>query len=752
MTELTPYRAGPVSSAVVPHGMGRAGPAPAQAGFAAAIGRRKGLLIGVTLAVFALAAGFILTQPARYRAEAVLVLEPRDGAQSGAGSVDRTVLLTEAGLLRSRALAGQAVQELGLANNPALLEGGRALPLRWADQAIAVVRQALAGLMDPAAFTTDFADPQDRATDAYLDRLNVTPADGARLLTVGFTAADPALAARAANLTAQLYLDGRLTRRDSAAERAGRWLSQKLDSLRADVLESARNLEEYRRRSGVVEVGDGSLQRDQLGQVSTQLVAAVAQRTEAEARAQQVRRLLDRPGAIDSATIVLNTELVRELRLQEAVIQRRIAELRTQYREEHPRFREAQAELEELRGTIAQEVRKVVASLENEAEVARVRERALQLEVERLTALVEGQNEAEAAIRALEEELRTRTQLYEAVLTRANESELTQRAQQGFDARLVSAATLPRQAEPATGWGSWLLAAAVALAAGLLAAGLAGRRGGYFDRAEALEAETGLPVLAVLPALRKRQLAGQAPHELALEQADDPYAEALRRLRTTLALAGEAQNITAGRSVLVTSSLPGEGKSAVALGLATLVAKGGARVLLIDADLRDPGLHEALGVPNARGLSDYLAGEADLAEVTEFHLAHGLYVIPAGTRLEDPSALLARPVARDLMAAASSGFDLVVIDSSAVLPAADALLLARHADQTVHVVAAGKTKRAAALAGLASLEGAGAALAGTVLNRADPKRIADTASVPFASGHVRLERGAAPRRLTAGAD
>jgi capsular exopolysaccharide synthesis family protein len=751
MTDLTPYRAGRTPSVAVQHEPRRIGPASAQAGLAAALGRRKGVLIGVTLAVFALAAGSILAQPALYRAEAVLVLEPRGGTQSAAGAVDRTVLLTEAGLLRSRDIAGQAVQELGLADNPAFLEGGRALPLRWADQAIAAARQALASLRGDASPDLAAGDPLDRAADAYLDRLTVTPADGARLLTVAFTATEPALAARAANLTAQLYLEGRMTRRDSAAERAGRWLGQKLDSLRADVLESARNLEEYRRRSGVVEVGDGSLQRDQLGQVSTQLVAAVAQRSEAEARAQQVRRLLDRPGAIDSAAVVLNTELVRELRLQEAVIQRRIAELRTQYREEHPRFREAQAELAELRGTIAQEVRKIVASLENEAEVARVRERALQLEVERLTALVEGQNEAEAAIRALEEELRTRTQLYEAVLTRASESELAQRAQQGFDARLVSAAILPRQAAQASGWGSWLLAALAALAAGLLAAGLAGRRGGYFDRAEALEAETGLPVLAALPALRKRQLAGRAPHELALEQMNGAYAEALRRLRTTLALAGEAQNITAGRSVLVTSPLPGDGKSAVALGLATLAARGGARVLLIDADLRDPGLHEALGVPNERGLSDYLAGEADLAEVTEFHLAHGLYVIPAGTRLEDPSALLARPVARDLMAAASSGFDLVVIDSSAVLPAADALLLARHADQTVHVVAAGKTKRAAALAGLASLEGAGAALAGTVLNRADPKRQGGVASAPFASGHARLDRVDPPRRLSAGA-
>lgn len=747
MTELTPYRAGREPAFALPQGPRLA--APAQDGFAAALGRRKGLLAGVTLAVFAVGAGLILAQPPQYRAEAVLVLEPRDGAPLAAGAVDRTALLTEAGLLRSRDIAGQAVRELGLAENHSALAADGTLLLRWAGQAVDATRRILGELTGDPMLAGMAADPLERATDAYLDRLSVTPADGARLLTVGFTAADPALAARAANLTAQLYLEGRLTRRDSAAERAGRWLSEKLDSLRADVLDSARRLEEYRRRSGVVEVGGNSLQRDQLSQVSTQLVAAVAQRTEAEARAQQVRRLLDRPGAIDGATIVLNTELVRELRLQEAVIQRRMAELRTQYRAEHPRLIEAQAELEELRGTIAQEVRKLVASLENEAEVARVRERALQLEVERLTALVEGQNEAEAAIRALEGELRTRTQLYEAVLTRASESELSQRAQQGFDARLVSVATVPRQAEQAAGWGSWLLAAAVALLSGLLAAGLAGRRAGNFERADLLEAETGLPVLASLPVLRKGQLAGRAPYELALEQADSPYAEALRRLRTTLALAGEARNITSGRSVLVTSSLPGEGRSSTALGLAVLAAKGGARVLLIDADLRDPGLHEALGVPNERGLSDYLAGAAELAEVTEFHLAHGLYVIPAGTRLEHPSALLARPVARDLMAAASSGFDLVVIDSSAVLPAPDALLLARHADQIVHVVASGQ-KRGAVLAALASLEGAGAALAGTVLNRADPKRIADVASVPFASGHVRLDRAEPPRRLPAG--
>ncbi|RKQ68799.1 GumC family protein [Oceanibaculum indicum] len=748
MTELTPYRAGhgPVS------GM-QDGPAwarPAQGGLGAAIGRRKGLLIGVSLVVFAVGAGLILAQPPRYRAEAVLVLEPREGNQFAAGTVDRTALLTEAGLLRSRDLASQAVQELGLAGNPDTLAADGNPLLYWTGLTMDAARRALADLMSEPMLASPTADPLERAIDAYLDRLSVTPADGARLLTVGFTAADPALAARAANLTAQLYLEGRTTRRDSAAERAGRWLSQKLDSLRADVLESARRLEEYRRRSGVVEVGGNSLQRDQLSQVSTQLVAAVAQRTEAEARAQQVRRLLDRPGAIDSASIVLNTELVRELRLQEAAIQRRMAELRTQYREEHPRLIEAQAELEELRGTIAQEVRKLVASLENEAEVARVRERALQLEVERLTALVEGQNEAEAAIRALEEELRTRTQLYEAVLTRANESELAQRAQQGFDARLVSAAAVPRQAAQTAGWGSWLLAAAVALLSGLLAAGLAGRRRTRFADAADLEAETGLPVLAALPALRKGQMSGRAPHELALEQADSPYAESLRRLRTTLALAGEARNITTGRSVLVTSSLPGEGRSTIALGLAVLAAKGGARVLLIDADLRAPGLHEVLGVPNERGLSDYLAGAAELGKVTEFHLAHGLYVIPAGTRLEDPSALLARPVARDLMAAAASGFDLVVIDSSAVLPAPDALLLARHADQIVHVVASGQ-KRGPVLAALASLNGAGAVLSGMVLNRADPKRIGEAGSVPFASGHVRLDRAEPPRRLPAGA-
>ncbi|KZC99604.1 GumC family protein [Oceanibaculum pacificum] len=734
MSALAPLQPNPAARA----GMAPS-PADAPMPLRRGLSRNKPLFAISFLALAGLGLAIVAGLPERYRATAQLVFQDRSSGFGGSALLlDRGAIETEAAIVASRDLALRAVESLRLiddpAFNPALQPSASFAFGAWLrDHVLAPLGVAPSSGSGRASQGSAVIAPPpavlaERAVDAYLDRLSVSPADNARIVAVDFTAADPDLAAAAANRTAGLYVEDRVAQRAAAARRADEWLGGRLERLREEAAAAQQRLDAYRRETGMLEIGGGSIYRDQLTQVNAQLVAARGSRTEAEARAAQARRLIGQGsntgtntgGGLETAAAVLNADLVRELRLQEAALQRRIAELRVEYRDDHPRLQEALSESEGLRRTIAGEVEKIGIGLANEVEVARARERALQQEVDRLQVLVDDRNDALLSLRALEGDLRSRTQLYEVMLARFNEAKLQDERLVGPEARVISAAVPP--AEPLFP-GKAVLAVLAVLVAAVLAAGIAmlreRLRKGY-GSVRQVERSTGLPVLGALPALSRASLRGMQPHELALDDPAAAYAEAVRGLRTGLLLAAAGDRPV--RTLLVTSSIAGEGKTATAVSLAALAAKAGRKVLLIDADLRDPGIGPALYFPHERGLATYLAGAASAEAVTEFHLACGIYFIPAGPAGDDPSALLSAPAMQTLLQQKAGEFDLVVIDSPPVLPVSDALILSRLVDATLYVVAAESVRRDAVRAGLQALRQAGAAVAGTVLTRLDPRR------------------------------
>ncbi|MDO9502995.1 exopolysaccharide transport family protein, partial [Falsiroseomonas sp.] len=558
--------------------------------------RRNKLLFAVSFLVLAgIGLAIVAALPARYRATTELVFQDRSSGFGGSAPLmlDRNAIETEAAIIGSRELALRAVDALGLVEdagfNPALQPSLSFAFGAWLRAQVLVplgmTPPLAAQPVPPRGFLVE------RAADAYLARLSVKPAENARIVAVTFTADSPALAARAADMTARLYVEGRVQERAAGARRADEWLGGRLERMREDVMAANGRLDAFRRETGMLEANGASIFREQLAQVNAQLVVARGARTEAEARAAQVRRLIAQPGGLETAAAVLNADLVRQLRLQETAQQGRIAELRVQYKDDHPRLQEALRELDGLRRSIADEVSKIGISLGNEVEVARARENALQQEVERLQLLVDARNETLLSMRALENDLRSRTQLYEVMLARFNEAKLQDESLAGPEARVISAAVPP--AEPVFPDRATLAGLALLLAALLaaLVAGLRERLRSGFGSIRQVEAATGLPVLGTLPSLPRNVLSGAQPHELALDIPTSDYAEAIRGLRAGLTLAGGERPL---RSVLVTSSRDGEGKTTTALSLAALAAKAGRRVLLIDADMRDPGIGPAL--------------------------------------------------------------------------------------------------------------------------------------------------------------
>jgi capsular exopolysaccharide synthesis family protein len=178
----------------------------------------------------------------------------------------------------------------------------------------------------------------------------------------------------------------------------------------------------------------------------------------------------------------------------------------------------------------------------------------------------------------------------------------------------------------------------------------------------------------------------------------------------------------APRSLLLTSSVPSEGKTSTALSIAATAAKSGQRTIIIDCDLRHPNLHINLNASNAKGLSEYLSGHLGLDDVIEIDPDSSVHYITAGARTSNPTDLLGSDAMRGLIRRLCNDYELVILDTPPLLAVSDALVLVREVDRTIFVIRWEKTRRETAMAGLKQALEAGARVAGTVLTRVDVRK------------------------------
>jgi capsular exopolysaccharide synthesis family protein len=714
--------------------------------------RRVWLIIGLIVLVTSVVTIYAKQLVPIYSAEASLVVEPSrtralDDSIVRGLSPDYYTNETEAAVVSSRELARQAVVRLGLVDNPLynpdlvvtqrgfagqmattvsgwiaerfgdlrdLVSGGAYSEERARLAREAAARRALAAQSPDAARQQAI----ETATDIYLEGLSVLPSQRSRVLMVRYTSVNAAMAAKAANATADIYILDQLETKGRATTRASDWLNQRANELRTRVIESEKRLEDFRRVSGIVEIGGASVYARQRAELDSQLIAARTKRSEADARYDQVQRLLRSGGDIDTAAAVLDSPLIQRLREQEAQVVRKIAELKTQLRDEHPKMVLAQNELADLQDKTRGEVDKIVSSLKNEREIAGVREVNLNKEIASLQSKLDEQHGAEVTLRALDSEVRANKQLYETILSRFKEADVQEQGIQEADARVISHAVEPLLPfYPKT---KFMVIAAFVLSAmmGIGLAILLEFLDNGFRSLNQLEGLTGLPTLGLVPALRGAQK-GKKAYQVAAEQPNSPFGEAVRTLRTSLLLSNVEHP---PRTVVVTSAVPGEGKTSTALAIAALAAKSGQRCIIVDCDFRHPSVHGNLGYPNRKGLGDYLAGNAQLSDVIELEPRYGLRFITTGTNVPNPPDMLGSPRMKELIHRLSESYDLVILDTPPLLVISDALVLVRNVDKTVFVVRWEKTKRQSAMLGLKQVVEAGADIAGLILTQVDVRK------------------------------
>ena len=688
--------------------------------------RRKWILLGSLVVTVGLAAAIGALLPQRYAAIAQVrigVPEARvadiEAVVSGV-SVDTAAVQSESYMLLSRDLIGRVVDRLVLDKLPEFNPALRPDTI-WDEMDPRRLFRRLVNFLSPrerarpTEGTGETApDPErERVIDNVLQRISAKPLDRSHVIELVAESENPVLAARIANTLGQTYIEDQLVNKLRLTERADKFLDEHIRRLREQVEKDERAVEEYRREHDLYQSSTSTVTEQQLAELNTQLILAQAAKAEADARLKQATaqsKLADSGATVPE---VLNSPLIQALKQQQAMVERKVAEMSSHYGQKHPQMRNARAELADIKRKIGGEVGKIIAGLRNAAETARARYDTLRMNLDNTKNTAGEDNEFTITLRALEREAEASRALFQQFLQRSKETNV-QRDLQQADARIASHAAVPNT--PAFPPMNMIFVVAVigGTLIGVLLVLLVEQLDGTFHTDDEVEASTGLPSLALVPKVRRWQLS----RDLVLRKPTAPFSEAMRKLDTVLRLS-EPENPS--RIVMVASAVPNEGKSGICLSLARMAAANGSNVIVVDCDWRRPQLHSILRRPNKLGLGDLLTGRG-LPEDVVYRDSSGAHMIFAGRLRPRHTHLLFSDRMRYLLQSLTRHYDLVLIDTPPVLVGAEILHLSRLVDKAIYVVRWGHTPRDVALKGLRQLLSVGAPVAGTVLSQVDMKR------------------------------
>ncbi len=672
-------------------------------------------------------------QPPMYTAEALLQVHTRDAQVIQIAGVveemiaDSATIESEIEFLSSPAFGRRIVEKLDLTNDP---EFALWLKESGPDPIGAVLELLNPMRYIPADWLSSEGAQQETTLDPEVRQLNaVTNALGARLtveqvgrsyvISLQFLSEDPAKAASIANTMVEEYLASQLEAKYAAAERATHWLSDKINELRGQVLAAEAKIVEYRSTNHLVNTETENPLTLQFFQLNTQLALAQAERAEAEARLSQARSMLESSGAA-TAALVLGSSLMDSLRAQETELIRQLSEMGSIYGEKHPAMVNLRSGMASIRGKMQDEVRRIVQDLQNEVSVAVAREQELTNSMNRLQSDAARADLAGVELGALEGEISTNRELFTAFLTRFREI-VEQQGLEEADSKILSSAIQPNAPSHPKIMLLTTVAFGASLVLGVLLVFLIERwDADYgFRSADEIHAALGARALALVPDLSRRETQGSAAEDYILQKPHSAYAEAVQRIRTSLFL---AESERPPKTILITSSVPLEGKSTIAVSLARQSAASGLKVILIDADLRRPRLHEVMGIPNANGLSEVLTGRANPEVAIKRDEKSGLDFLPAGIGVASPPDLFRSSTMRILLEETAAYYDLVIIDTPPIAAVSDCFTLSSLVDKAIYVIRWEQTPRNVALAGIRQLAEAGADIAGVVLSRVDLKK------------------------------
>lgn len=682
-----------------------------------------------------LAAGWSFSVKPTYQAKATVVIQQEvgDGLERERGrSLDASpeYVQTHFELLRSHHVLKETATRVKLLEQPEYRTGSGTATESW----VASVRKTINQMLDatPPKPAEVQAVQEDLLLRRFSEHVQILPVRGSRLAHVIVMAENPEFAALAANTLVSVYSERAQELNQQTKESALHWYTSHLNELRGKVEASEQALYLFRAKHGLLQAQERqAVATTKVAELNSELVKAEMKKAELQVRLQHLQGVLLNPqqnGALDwskldATTEVLASPLIQTLRTQEIKASGTVAELSDKYGTLHPKMARAEAELQDLRGRIQEEFRKVYDSVKQEYETAVTRERKMKETVTRHNTDKINVEKYEIEHGILEREAQSSQHLYDVFLKVMKEADLAM----GMRANNISladpavASLIPVRPQKTL---NTLMGFLVGLMSGTALAFVLDAR----DRSlkSPIDIERYLPTTSLLGVIP--QLAGPAkgPDTLLLNShSTGPMAESYRTIRTSLLLSDTRQLPSC---VLITSPGANEGKTTLAVNLASAVSHlEGKRVLLIDADLRHPTPHSIFMVDgkngSQKGLKHFLAGEVEPRDIIYPTKNSNLWVVPRGDRSATAAELLCSTQMNTLLRwCRAEGFH-ILVDAPPVLPVTDAVVIGMQVDGVLMVVSAGQTTLEASRLALRRLSSVGCNVLGIVMQKA---RMTDT--------------------------
>ena len=673
------------------------------------------VLILTTLAVMIQSA----TAVPMYRAHArILIEDERSTAIPGLNSESQffedpePYYNTQYKILQGRDLARRVVTKLQLHAVPEF--NGTAPSARtwltivggFADRARGLFRSSSTTQEAPAAGET----PDESAlVDTFISRLLVEPSRGTRLVDVSFQSIDPQFAALAANALAQEYVSQNLQLKLQSTDNMLQWLAQELASQQKKVQATEAALANYRDKQNAMSLDDKqNIVLSRLNKLNDDVVGAKTRKAQKEVLFNQIRGLT--PTELGKASVIAQNVQVAaaQARVQEAQGER--VRLAQRYGERHPDLLKATANVQEAERVYLLEVSRAAQSIKNEYDTTVLEEKTYAQNLNAAKADAQDLSKKSVDYNLMEREANSNRQVYQALLQRENELRVAGNSRAN-NVRIVDNAEVPKTPD-GQGQRSWPIGIALGLVLAVAVPFMLDYINDTIKTPEDVARQLKVPFLGLVPSVR-----GDKYPLLASSHVPHDFGEAFRSLRTVLLSQYEAAGT---KVVLFTSAQPLEGKTTTAVNMAMALAYGGARVLVIDADMRRPGLHRPLRLTNDRGLSQVLVGQARVRDVIQRTVDPNLLAITAGKVPPNPSELLTSERMKTLLSNLAHGpFDWIVIDTPPVLAVTDAVVVAPLVSGVVFVIGAEMTRRRLAERAIGTVVSARPRQVAVVLNKVD---------------------------------
>lgn len=693
-----------------------------------AINRHRLGIILLVVATGALAAMYAFSLPPVYRGVATVLFDPvrkksvtNEEIYESWTSTPRDYYLTQMEIMKSRDYTERLVRTLNLTRHPSYDPRQRQTEKGWVASLLDRFKSTDAEKTQPTDSAAEFNEEEikESVVSQVMGGITITQTRNTQLVKVSFDSNDPALAERVPNTLSMIYIVEDLEARSGSARQSMSFLSAQSEKLKSQLAESERELQRFRESQKIVVTKGLSLSdaTRRLEGLTASLEEARRKRSDAESLYKQVAAAARGQSrtALETLPVLQKDPTLQRYKETEAEAERRASEASKRYGPEHPRIISVQSDLKLAREAVHRQINTVADSVAKEFEIAKSNEASIAQAQSRATVEAQAFNRSEFPLTRLERNVESNRRLYEAFIQRANEvriGDIQQPIARIVDmSRTPGGPSGPNRQRIVMLWmvGALFAGVGIALFLTLLDKGI--------KTGLDLESRLEIKAIGVLPRMKSTP---DAPLDrMVIEDNSNTFSEGMRTIRSDVQL---STLDSPHKTVLVTSSIPGEGKTTVACNLAFAFSQV-KKTLLIEADMRRPKVARALNLETVHpGLSEFVSGDIGIEKCVHPVAGSDLFVLQSGKVPLNPLEMLSSHRFAEAMESLKAMFEVIVIDSPPVELVSDSMVLSRHATAVLFVVKADHTPYPLARHSLIRLRRVGAPVLGAILNYFDVEK------------------------------